>query len=178
MSALTEAYYRSIRGMSKLVMQLIVIAFLVVIYHYLKRLETEKCECALTPQYRTLRRLVVVVLALMVFVALVTVILQFVYTQKPSATILTILYVIALVTTIVDIVFLVISLRYIVELYKISCQCSDNGMRLTYLIYTIIRLGLIVFGLIAIVLLFIFLIAIYRATSKTTSAAIRSHKKR
>ena len=179
MSLLTETYYNRLHRPSTLVIQLIAVTFLALIFYYLQRLEKEKCECALTPQYKVLRRLNIVVLALVAFLTTITIILQFVYLQKPSATILTILYIVAFVTSIIDIVFLILSMRYVIHLYKIACTCSDGGMRLTYLIYSIVRLALFAFSILIILLLVIFLVTLYLATKKTTtsSAAIRDHTK-
>lgn len=179
MSLLADTYYNRLHRTSTLVIQIIALTFLSLIYYYLQRLEKENCECALTPQYATLRRLNIVMLSLVGFMTAVTIVMQFVYHQKPSTAVLLILYGIALVTTIIDIVFLIVSLRYIAQLYKIACQCSDNGMRLTYLIYVIIRLALVAISIVFIILLFFFLAYLYMATSKavSSSAAVRDHTK-
>ena len=177
MSLLANAYYTTLHRTSTLIAQLIGIGFLSVIYHYLKRLQEEKCECALTPEYITLRRMIIVVLSLVVFLTTVTIILQFVYLSRPSNIILISLYIIAVVTTIIQIVFSIISLRYILHLYKISCKCSDNGMRIVYLIYTIFRLIIVTFSILVIIFIVLILMYVYIATSKTKSAAIRDHTK-
>lgn len=179
MSTFLNAYYRNLTHPFVPILQSILLAFVVFIYYYLKRLETEKCECAMTPDYVTLRRLVVIVMFLMAFFVLLSLVLQYMYKNKPSNPILTAIYILAFAMGIIDLVFLIISLRYIVRLYKIACECSDNGMRLTYMIYVIVRLALIAFVVIAILFALIMLLAVIASVSassrsmKPTSKSIK-----
>jgi cytochrome b561 len=123
----------------------------------------------MTNDYITLRRLVVIVMSLVAFFILLSILLQYVYKNQPSAPILTTLYILMFATGVLDLVFLIISLRYILRLYKIACQCSDNGMRLTYMIYVIARLALIVFIVIGVVFIVLGVLIVLARISKTHS---------
>jgi hypothetical protein len=180
MSTVLNTYYRTLTRPYFPILQSIFLAFVVFIYYYLKRLETEKCECAMTDDYVTLRRLVVIVMFLLAFFILLSIVFQYIYKNQPSAPILTVIYILAFATGILDLVFLIISLRYIVRLYKIACECSDNGMRLTYMIYVIVRIALIAFVVIAVLFALIMLLAVIAsvsASSRSTKPTSKSIKK-
>lgn len=168
MSTILNAYYRTLTRPYVPIFQTIVFAFVVLIYYYLKRLETEKCECAMTKDYVTLRRLVVVVMFLMAFFILLALVFQYIYKNQPSDPIMAAIYILAFAMGILDLVFLIISLRYIIRLYKTACECSDNGMRLTYMIYVIVRLALIAFiviGVLIAIITMLILIASFKSSS-------------
>lgn len=122
-----------------------------VIFYYLERLRKENCECALTGDYRVLRALVLFLIAYNVVFFILLLLIQSGWMPVPISTIALMLSIIGPIISIVNLVFMILSLKYILHLYKIACQCADNSFRLLYLIYVVFVLGMIA---IAVLMLF------------------------
>jgi hypothetical protein len=128
------------------------LGFLGAIWYYLRRLEKEKCECAFTNDYKILSKLIYVPLSWTILVGLVVLLMTVgVVKSIPGTAAVGILYTIV---AILNLIFLIISMKYLVGLYKSACACSDNSLRLVYIIYVAFVLGMLAL----MVLLFFFMI--------------------
>jgi hypothetical protein len=136
--------------------------FLSLILYYFQRLKTENCECALTPEYNTLRKILLFLVAYNAFAIIIMIVISAGFLKTPTGSPLytTIIGIIGFSIILIDFIFYVLSIRYIRHLYNIACKCSDNGYRLMYLIYSIFRLVIVSFVLLMIFILILTIIVL------------------
>jgi len=150
------AVQQSLMRRSAFIGVIIALTIQALILYYLERLRKEKCECALTKEYSILRTLILIIISYNVLIFLLLLLIQSGWLAMSLATTAAILSVVGPIMTIINLIFMILSLKYILTLYKVSCQCSDNGFRLMYLIYVVFSLGMLALG----ILMFLFVIVL------------------
>jgi hypothetical protein len=159
----TRQYITRMSQITTLFFAAIHLGFLGAILYYFQRLQREKCECALTNDYKVLRGILLFLLAYNILTFILIVLIYAGVIQSlgvGSKTFL--LSAIGFSVLIVDLVFYILSIRYIRGLYQNACKCSDNGYRLVYFIYSIARVVIISFVLIFYIFLLLGLILFLR----------------
>lgn len=129
------------------------------IFYYLERLRKERCECALTGDYRALRALVLFLMSYNAAIFILLLLVQSGWMPIPLATTAAMLSILAPIISIINLIFMILSLKYIINLYKISCQCADNGLRLLYLIYVVFFLGMLAISVLMLFFTIIFVVS-------------------
>lgn len=115
---------------------LVQLAFLVVIAYYLVKLKQTACECALMKPYAILSQTVWFLMAFRVFLLVV---------EVAAADAKRLLTPLVVFMTLINLAFFLASITFIVNLYKIQCDCSKNALQMIYLIYAIFKVAWIVF---------------------------------
>lgn len=136
------------------------IALFASILYFLQKLKTENCECALIEPYDKLYKATIVFLCFRIVMFILDIALRFKLQNIMVNSRPVILYSLAtfsILMLIAYFIYFIYSIKYINQLYILSCKCSDNSWRLVYYIYsiyTVIMLSLFFLVLfIAIVLL-------------------------
>lgn len=128
------------------ILGLVQLVFLSLIAYYLIQLKRTACDCALMKPYAVLYQTIWFLIAFRVFLLAVEV------AAPDKKRLLTPLVVFM---TLINLAFFIASIYFIVNLYKIKCECSKNAFQLIYLIYAIIKIAWIVFAYLLIAMIYI-----------------------
>ena len=115
------------------------LVFLSIIYYYFQQMEKTQCVCALTPDYKLLKNVNIALLVYVVFALVVMLLTRWTGVILP-APIRVLFAILKLAMFVLVVIFLILSLKYLLRLYKSPCACSEKPTRITYLFYVLLRL--------------------------------------